>query len=120
MWKGTPGIDSLLRSLHQSREREEPKEDDASSASDIPDLFANKDNLREITRVRDAVRTLRREARAIDGEMELSERSCEADLRGYCVIICGPIIGGQKRNLTDRDRLCLEQVLGFQIDSDDF
>src|SRR5438067_1486233 len=102
MWKGTPGIDSLMRAaLDRRRSKEDREEATASSESaEVPDLFANNDNLREITEVRDAVRGLRTEARAVDAESELSSRSCETDIRRYCVLVCGRIIGGQKRELT--------------------
>lgn len=69
---------------------------------------------------RDAVRGLRREARSLDAESELSARSCEVDIRRYCVLVCGRIIGGQKRELTELDRACLQQVLGFEITPADF
>jgi hypothetical protein len=44
--------------------------------------------------------------------------TCEADI--HCVLVCGRIIGGQKRELTELDRACLEQVLGFRIDPANF
>ncbi len=117
MWNGTPGIDSLLRKLKSNPENRKPKEAAGFVISETPDLFANNDNLREITRVRDAVRDLRRDAKAIDVEDESLTRACEADFRRCCLLICGRIIGGQKRELTERDRSCLEQVLGFPVDS---
>jgi SpoVK/Ycf46/Vps4 family AAA+-type ATPase len=121
MWKGTPGIDSLMRALDRRRSNQDPEEATVSSeSSDVPDLVANNDNLREIIDVRDAVRGLRREARALDAESEFSSRSCEADIRRYCVLVCGRIIGGQKRELTELDRACLEQVLGFKLNTADF
>jgi hypothetical protein len=36
------------------------------------------------------------------------------------LLVCGRIIGGQKRELTELDRACLEQVLGFKIAPADF
>ena len=117
MWEGTPGIDSLLRKLE--RRTDPPKEEVRRPASDsaVPDLLANTDTLREIKSVRDAVRSLCREARAVDDESEFTAKSCEADIRRYCLLVCGRIIGGQKRELTELDRACLEQVLGFEIGS---
>jgi len=120
MWEGTPGIDRLLRKLE--RRNEPPKEETKRPASDseVPDLLANTDTLREIIRARDAVRSLRREARALDAESEVGAKSCEADIRRYCLLVCGRIIGGQKRELADLDRACLDQVLGFNIAPADF
>ena len=89
-------------------------------SSAVPDLFTNTDNLHEIKMARDAVRSLRREARALDAESEFTARSCEADIRRYCLFVCGRIIGGQKRELIELDRACLEQVLGFKINLADF
>lgn len=119
MWEGSPGLGSLMRSL-DSRRATGKDEAPRTSPTKIPDLFADNDNLHEITQVRDAVRGLRREARAIDAKADMSARSCEADLLRYCVLLCGRIIDGQKRSLTDKDRVCLEQVLGFQIDPAQF
>jgi SpoVK/Ycf46/Vps4 family AAA+-type ATPase len=117
MWKGTRGSDQILESLERRLGIGKPKEDRSSEepADEIPDLIANTDNLYEITQVRDAMRTLRREARKLDAEGDLSEKICEADIRRYCVLVCGRIIGGQKRELSEKDRACLEQVLGFGI-----
>ncbi|MFL6446968.1 MAG: AAA family ATPase [Bryobacteraceae bacterium] len=119
MWEGTPGIDSLLRKLE--RRNEGPEEvKGPSSNSEVPDLLANPDTLSEIKSVRDAVRSLRREARALDAESEVGAKSCEPDIRRHCLLVCGRIIGGQKRDLTELDRACLEQVLGFKINRADF
>jgi stage V sporulation protein K len=121
MWNGTPGLDSLRRAFDRNRGNEDVQDTSASrDSSEIPDLFENNDNLHEITMVRDAIRGLRREARALDAESEFTARSCEADIRRYCVLVCGRIIGGQIRQLTELDRACLEQVLGFKIDPADF
>ncbi|HEY6987832.1 MAG TPA: AAA family ATPase [Bryobacteraceae bacterium] len=116
MWKGTPGIDSLMRALDRGRRNKDADEVETSlESSTAPDLFANTGNLHEITMARDAVRSLRREARALDAESEFTAKSCEADIRRYCLLVCGRIIGGQKRELTELDRACLEQVVGFKI-----
>jgi AAA+ superfamily predicted ATPase len=119
MWEGTPGFRSLMRSLDSGRGLERD-EGPPTSSPKIPDLFADNDNLHEIAQVRDAVRGLRREARAMDAKADISARSCETDLLRYCVLLCGRIVEGQKRSLTDKDRACLEQVLGFQIDPAQF
>jgi hypothetical protein len=121
MWNGTPGLDSLRRAFDRNRGDQDAQDTCASwDSSMISDLFADNDNLHEITMVRDAVRGLRREARALDAESEFTSRSCEADIRRYCVLVCGRIIDGEARQLTELDRACLEQVLGFKIDPADF
>lgn len=122
MWKGTLGVDHLVQKLERRFGIRKAKEGSTSNecSEEIPDLTVNNDNLYEITQVRDAVRDLRRQARALDLELDLSAKSCEADIRRYCVLVCGRIIGGQKRALSEKDRCCLAQVLGFRIDSQDF
>lgn len=120
MWEGTPGIDSLLRKLERRNEPSNEKPERSASNSEIPDLLSNRDTLREIKSVRDAVRSLCREARALDAESDLGAKSCETDIRRYCLLVCGRIIGGQKRELCELDRACLEQVLGFKIGPADF
>jgi len=123
MWEGTPDpLDRLTREIERRLGKREPKEVDTSeeSSEKIPDLTADNDNLYEITQAREAVRNLRREARTLDAEMDLSAKNYEADIRRYCVLVCGRIIGGQKRPLAEKDRACLEQILGFRIDSEEF
>ncbi len=111
-------MDRLLRALERRPGKQTPKEASAPKpSSEVPDLFANNDNLHEITRVRDAVRSLRREARLLDADADASARNCEADLRRYCLFACGRIIGGQRRELAEIDRACLEQVLGFRVEA---
>lgn len=120
MWEGTPGIDSLLRKLERRSESPKEKAVRPVSDSEIPDLLANTDALREIKSVRDAVRSLCREARALDAEAEVGAKNCETDIRRFCLLVCGRIIGGQTRTLSELDRGCLEQVLGFKIAAADF
>src|SRR3954452_7975569 len=117
MWEGTPGIESLLRKL--DRRNETPRgAKGPNSNSEVPDLLANTDNLREIKSARDAIRSLRREARALEAESDVGAKDCETDIRRYCLLVCGRIIGGQNRELKELDRACLEQVLGFKISPD--
>jgi SpoVK/Ycf46/Vps4 family AAA+-type ATPase len=123
MWKGTPGIDRLLGVLERKVVKRKPKEEAdvlKDSSQDVPDLFANDDNLHDITQVRDAVRELRRAARTLDAELDLSAKNCEADIQRFCVLVCARVIGGQKRILSETDRACLEQLLGWQIAQQDF
>jgi len=116
MWKGTPGLDRIIRALGRRPKDAEVEDISGSTEPDIPDLFRDNDNLDEIIRVREAVRNLRREAKGLDRGSESPARTCEADILDYCVLFCGRIIGGQSRQLTERDRACLEQVLGYPID----
>lgn len=118
MWTGTPGLDWLTRRL--DRESRDPDDDGRPvNASEVPDLLADNDDLREIRQVRDAVRSLRREAKALDAEADSPSRDCDADVCRCCLLVCGRMNGGQKRVLTELDRACLEQVLGFPITMED-
>src|SRR6516165_7978555 len=81
MWNPTPALQRLLR----IRSRKATDDSSMGAGSEAPDLFRDNEKLDEITRVRDAVRSLRREARTFDEESELSGRSCEADLQRYLV-----------------------------------
>ena len=78
------------------------------AGSEVPDLFADNIRLSQIATIRDVIRSLRREARSFDAESELSARSCEADLQRYVLLLCGHIIGGQNRDLNERDRVFLD------------
>ncbi len=107
-----------MEDLHervQIRNKQAKEED--SEPAEVPDLLADPDNLDAITMVRDAVRELRRDARKLDAEPDAVGGNCEADTLHFCLLLCGRVIGGQKRELTEIDRACLEQVLGQQIDS---
>jgi hypothetical protein len=86
----------------------------------LPDLLADNDKLREIKYVRDAVRSLLEKAREHDEQWSSTVGECQEDTRRYLVLLSGRIIGGQKRNLSARDRHCLIQVLGFGIPEADF
>ena len=112
-------MNRLLDELER-RTRRKKEENPAPEETEVPDLLADGDNLDEITQARDAVRELRREARAADRDSDVVAENCEADVLRSCLLICGRIIGGQQRDLTERDRLCLEQVLGFRIDAAEF
>jgi ATP-dependent Clp protease ATP-binding subunit ClpA len=103
MWKGTPGIEAIIKALTRRPKDRELEEVSRSTESEVPDLIADNDNLREITQVRDAVRGLRREAKALDRESESPVTTCEADILRYCVLLCGRVIGGRSRELTERD-----------------
>ncbi len=85
------------------------------NASETPDLLADNDSLREIIQPRDAVRSPRKEAKAIDAEADSPSRACDADVCRCCLPISGRTIGGQQRDFTEMDRACLAQVLGLPI-----
>jgi len=110
MWNSTPGLKQLMRTL--DRRTSNPNRSDVTlpQPSNVPDLLGDNDNLREITRIRDALRYLRTDARSLDRESESPTRNCEEDLERFCVLLCGRIIGGQKRELTGNDRVFPEQV----------
>lgn len=116
MWTGTRGLDWLTRRL--DREDRDPEDGNPAEPLQIPDLLADNDDLREIKQVRDAVRSLRREAKTLDAEADSAGQDCDADVCRCCLLVCGRMIGGQKRALTEMDRACLEQVLGFPIQFD--
>src|SRR5579872_2249832 len=98
-----------------------PKPPDIGPVSEeVPDLLADNDNLREITYVRDALRYLRTEAKALDQKSESPARDCEEDLLRYCVLVCGRIMGGQARELTGKDLAFMEQIFGLKIGGADF
>ncbi len=118
MWTGTPGLDRLMRNLSGGSQNRDLISSAVNSSSGVPDLLADNDNLGEITQVRDAVRTLRREAKALDAAADLADRNCDADVCRCCLLVCGRIVGGCRRDLTELDRACLEQVLGFSIASE--
>ena len=114
MWTGTPGLDWLTRRLE--RDYRDPDEDGKPvNPSDVPDLLADNDSLREIKQVRDAVRSLRREAKTIDAAADLPQQGCDADVCRCCLLVCGRVIGGQKRDFTEMDRA----VVGFPIKFDE-
>ncbi len=97
MWTGTPGLDWLTRRL--DRESQDPDEEgNPLNTLEIPDLLADNDSLREIIHARDAVRSLRKEAKALDAEADLLSRDCDADVRPCCLLISGRMIGGQQRD----------------------
>src|SRR6202040_301640 len=68
-----------------------------------------------IRTVRDSVRRLLRDSREQDRKTEDLDNSCYRDMQQFVVLIAGRVIGGQKRDLTEKDRRCLQQVLGFEI-----
>ena len=118
MWTGTAGLDWLTRRL--DRESRDPDEDERPvNPLEVPDLLADNDSLREIIQARDAVRSLRKEAKALDAEADSPSRDCDADVRRCCLLISGRMIGGQQRDFTEMDRACLEQVLGLTIPVDE-
>jgi len=89
-----------------------PKRD----ASGYPDLLADNRKLDLITSVRNAVRSLVRQAREHDRKADNTTSACETELYRYLLLYTGRIIGGEKRNLTGKDHHCLQQVLGLDIE----
>jgi MoxR-like ATPase len=81
----------------------------------VPDLLADNGHLSNIRRVRESLQGLLNKAREYDRRSDNGSRACEADMSRFVVLLCGRVISGQTRDLTDKDRLCLQQVLGFEI-----
>ena len=119
MWNSA-SPNQLMRTLDRGPANSKPIDITLVSEGEVPDLLSDNDNLREITYVRDALRYLRAEAKALDHESDSPTRNCEEDLERYCVFLCGRIIGGQSRELKGKDLAFLEQVLGRQIDAGHF
>jgi hypothetical protein len=66
MWNGRPRLDRLLRGLsRRSGSRQPIGNPSVPAGSGVPDLFANHEKLYQVAEVRDAVRSLRREARDV-------------------------------------------------------
>lgn len=120
MWNSKSRLKRLMRALRRDPAKPRAPDPVVFAASRVPDLLADNDKLREITRARDAARSLRHEARLLDMESASPTRSCEEDLLRYCVLLCGRIVGGRTPKLTERDRALIEQILGFQIRAADF
>src|ERR1041384_6367062 len=121
MWgPSSSELDRLRRLLDthtgRGKDKSEPEEDPGA----VPDLLADNDHLRHITYVRDAVRSLLTSAREYDRKSEGVQPDIELDMRRFLVFLCGRVIGGQRRDLTVKDRECLRQVLGIEIAPEEF
>jgi hypothetical protein len=112
MWG--PSSDRLDNLLNLARGQKQTK-NRGQDENAVPDLLADNGHLSKIGYVRDSVRRLLHMARAYDREDLAKQLGCEADIRRFVMLLCGRIIGGQRRDLTERDRLCLYQVLGFEF-----
>ncbi|MGI9070820.1 MAG: hypothetical protein ACR2JB_05700 [Bryobacteraceae bacterium] len=86
----------------------------------LPDLVADSDKLRDIKVVHDAVSSLLDKAREHDEKLASVVGECQQDTRRYLLLLSGRIIGGQRRALSERDRHCLVQVLGYEIPESEF
>jgi SpoVK/Ycf46/Vps4 family AAA+-type ATPase len=116
MWgPASSEIDSFRRLVdkHTGRGKNEPEPEE--DAGGVPDLLADNDHLYNIVFVRDSVRSLLKAARQYDRKSEGLELDLEMNMRRFIVVLCGRVIGGQKRDLNAKDRECLKQVLGFEI-----
>jgi Cdc6-like AAA superfamily ATPase len=118
MWRPSSQYDRLSRLIDKATGRKAPETEEglASSSEGIPDLLADNGHLTDITRARRAVRSLLRTARQYDRQGAEINETCLADLQRFVVLVCGRVIGGQTRELTETDRKCLEQILGFDIE----
>jgi hypothetical protein len=116
MWgPSSSEFDSFRRRLdkHTGRGKNEPEPEEETG--DVPDLLADNDHLAKITYVRDSVRSLRKTAREHDRNSDDPQPDTEINMRRFLVVLCGRVIGGQKRDLTTKDRECLKQILGFEM-----
>jgi MoxR-like ATPase len=117
MWGSSSESDPFQRLLGKARGREKTMPADDQG---IPDLLADNGHLHNISMVRDAVRSLLRDCREYDRQSHDLQNTCAADMQRFLVFFCGRIIGGQQRDLTEKDRRCLQQVLGWDIPIADF
>ena len=81
----------------------------------MPDLLADNGHLHNIRMARSSLRSLLNEARDYDRKSDDIALGCEADMRRFVVLLCGRVIDGKTRDLTDKDRQCLQQVLGLEV-----
>src|SRR4051794_10644623 len=85
------------------------------------ELLSDNLHLMYIKSARHAFRTLLRSARREGEEAGIPrDQSCESDLRRYIVLLCGRILGGEDRELTEADRRWIGQVLAFEVPEEDF
>lgn len=116
MWKASSDNDPLHLLERWRRDKGDKKEEtERPDDYGIPDLLADNEHLRNISMVRDEVRSLLRTARQYDHKSRDLQESCLADTQRSLVFLCCRVIDGQKRDLTEKDRRCLQQVLGFEI-----
>jgi Clp amino terminal domain, pathogenicity island component len=122
MWKSFWHNDPLRRLLGKMEGHDKDKNGQKLPADDqgIPDLLADNEHLSHIKMVRDSVRSLLRAAGEFDRHGNELLGTCVLDIQQFLVFLCGRIINGQHRDLTEIDRRCLQQILGFQIPSASF
>jgi len=116
MWRPSAYNDPLRRMLMKGQGARKLPTD----AEGVPDLLADNGHLADIGRVQDHVRSLFRTAREYDRKRADVEERCLHDTQRYLVFLCGSVIGGQQRELTEIDRRCLQQILGFDVPPSDF
>jgi Holliday junction resolvasome RuvABC ATP-dependent DNA helicase subunit len=109
MWDDRPADPfDLLEGLR--RRRHKAGGEGSSGVHHAPDLLADDRTIRCVISARDYVRQLFREARKQCGTNEAVE-----DLKTWILTFAGGIIGCHSRAMTETDRLCLIQLLGFEI-----
>jgi stage V sporulation protein K len=119
MWKSSWRDDPIRRLWRKIEGHDKDKNDQTLPTDDqgIPDLLADNENLSHIGMVRDSVRSLFRAARQFDRQGNGLQETCFLDTQRFLVFLCARMIDGQQRDLTEKDRRCLQQILGFQIPS---
>ena len=95
-------------------------EDARDVYKEVQDLLADNLQLTYISGVRSSVRSLIQEARRFDRRSDRVDSACRVDTQRSIVLICCRVIGGQQRELTEKDRQLLQEILGFPIPSSDF
>jgi hypothetical protein len=123
MWDGTGGFGSLrssLKCLHGGSSSGKKQPENEERPAGAPDLLRDPDNLGEIRLARDAVRKLKKTARDLDADSDVSSEECEAQTSRYCLKLSCRVIGGQERDLSDIDFRCLQQIFEVPISSDLF
>jgi Cdc6-like AAA superfamily ATPase len=111
-------IHNLLSPLNKRGQEKKKKNLPPEEAA--TELLIDPDKISEIRFARDSARSLLREARALDSRSDQIDGGIERETRRDIIVFCSLVIGGRNRSLSEKDRLCLQQVLGFSISTDDF
>ena len=111
MWG--PSDDNKLRNFFGSNKP--VKQNIQKDRPGVPDLLADNGHLHNIRMARSSLRSLLNAARDYDRKSDDIALGCEADMRRFVVLLCGRVIDGKTRELTEKDRQCLQQVLGLEV-----
>jgi hypothetical protein len=120
MWGASSSEERLSRLLGRASGRSPGGTNLHKDKEGIPDLLADNGHLFNIGMIRDSIRSLSANAREYDRKSQDLDEACHRDMQQFVVFLCCRIIGGQKRDLTEKDRRCLEQILGFEVSQTTF